>query len=224
MISIVLVEPESSGNIGSIARIMANFDFKELILVNPKCNHLDGESLMFALHAETILKHAKVVKTLPGFDLTIATTSRLGSDYNIQRSPISAEDIAKKLSSINGNIGLVFGRESSGLTNREIAKCDFTVTIPTSNKYAAMNIAQAVNIMLYEVYKYKGKNKIGKNIHLATKIEKDILIRGINKRLDSMQFTTSEKRETQKILWKKIVGKSFLTKRELFSMHGFFRK
>jgi len=35
---IVFVEPESEDNIGALARVMANFDFKNLILVNPKVN------------------------------------------------------------------------------------------------------------------------------------------------------------------------------------------
>jgi TrmH family RNA methyltransferase len=226
MISVILIEPGSSGNVGSIARIMENFGFKELILVKPKCNHLDEQGIMFAKSAGKTLKAAKVVSLefLKNFDTLIATTSRLGSDYNIPRSPLNPQQLAEKLAGVKGKIGLVFGRESSGLNNKEIALCDFTVTIQTSTKYPAMNLAQAVNVVLYEIYKKKGRNKIGAGIKLATKKEKDILLRKVFDKLNKTNFSTQEKRETQKTLWKKLVGKSFLTKRELFALHGFFSK
>ena len=62
MLAVVLVEPETPGNIGSVARVMKNFGVKRLLLVNPKCNHLDGEAYGRAMHARDILKAAVVVK------------------------------------------------------------------------------------------------------------------------------------------------------------------
>src|SRR3989338_6390715 len=100
MVSIVLIEPEKSGNVGYIARAMKNFDFNELILINPKCNHLDLEAMSRATHARDLLRKAKV-KTfsyLKNFDYLIATTAIIGSDYNIPRSPISIGELAKKIS------------------------------------------------------------------------------------------------------------------------------
>ena len=58
MISTILIEPETPGNIGAIARSMKNFDLKNLILINPKCGHLDKEALDRATHAKEILKNA----------------------------------------------------------------------------------------------------------------------------------------------------------------------
>ena len=68
MINVILVGSETSGNIGAIARAMANFDLKNLILVNPKVNHLSQESRNRAKHAQGILHNAKVVKRIPKMD------------------------------------------------------------------------------------------------------------------------------------------------------------
>src|SRR3989338_2234783 len=113
MTSIILVEPETEGNIGAVARVMKNFDFEELILINPKANHLGREALDRATHAKDILKKAKVkdFSYLKKFDYLIGTTAMLGSDYNIPRSPLTQEQLAEKVSKVKGKIGILIGRE-----------------------------------------------------------------------------------------------------------------
>ncbi|MCK5139860.1 MAG: TrmJ/YjtD family RNA methyltransferase [Nanoarchaeota archaeon] len=229
MISVVLIEPKWASNVGAVARVMANFDFSELILVDPKCKTDELDAVKRAKHALSILKKAKIKKwkDLGKFDYLIATTSKLGSDYNIPRLPISPEQLSSKLSKINlknKKIGLVFGREGEGLHNDEIRKCDMIVSVPTSVKYAAMNLSHSVAVVLYEIFKASKNKKIGEGISLVGKKEKDNLINLINKTIGGLEFSTKEKKETQKTLWKRLVGKSFLTKREAFALFGFFRK
>jgi len=226
MISIVLAEPETEGNIGAVARVMKNFDFKEMILINPKADHLGREALDRATHAKDILKKAKVkdFSYLKKFDYLIGTTAMLGSDYNIPRSPLTPEQLAEKVSNVNGNIGILIGREGAGLSNEEIKKCDFIVAIPTSGKYPTMNVSHAVSIILYELFKRFGKEKINAHINFATKRDKEIILRYAYKVLGKMEFSTKEKKETQRIVWKRVVGKAFLTKREAFALIGFLRK
>ncbi len=217
MISIILIEPRNSGNIGAIARSMANFGFSELILVNPKCNHLSQTARNRAKWAQVVLKKAKVVKKIPNFNTLIATTAQIGTDYNIPRSPISP----KQLSSVQkGKTGVIFGRESSGLTNEEINLADFVVTIPASKKYPTMNISQSVSIILYEL----SQQDHTEHIKLASKADKDQILKLLNKTLNKMDFATASKKQTQKTIWKRIIGKSFLTKREAFALMGFFKK
>jgi TrmH family RNA methyltransferase len=229
MITTILIEPENEGNVGAIARIMKNFDFKNLILINPKCNHLSKEALSRAKHGKDVLRNAEIknIDSLKEFDYLIATTAILGTDYNIPRSPITPEELSDKLRKINVKklkIGLIIGREGIGLKNKEIKKCDFIVTIPTSKKYPTMNISHAVSIILYEIFKKQRNEKINEHIIFATKKEKDVILNYIKKILDKMDFTTKEKKETQIKIWKRIFGKSFLTKREAFAIIGFFRK
>ncbi len=225
MISVILIEPENAGNTGAVARCMANFGIKSLVVINPKCDIMSKEALDRAVHAKGVLKRATIgdVDYLKKFDYLIATTAKLGTDYNIPRSPLNPKQLAEKLNEISGSkIGLVIGRESSGLTNDEIRMCDFVCTIPASLKYATMNISHALAVILYEISAAKGR--IGEHIIPAGKKEKDAFFKELFGLLDKMGFSTEEKRETQKIVWKKLIGKSFLTKRELFALFGFVRK
>jgi len=223
MLDIVLIRPETGGNIGSIARVMANFNCKNLILINPRCKKDSIEARKRAKHALPILEKAKV-KTetyLKRYDYLIATTAIIGSDYNIPRSPIPPEKI---LLNPKVKTALIIGPESSGLSNEEIKKADYVVTIPTSPKYPTLNISHAVAIILYELFKKTKDQKVGDQINPATKVEKDALLKIINLKLKNMKFNTKEKRATQKVIWKRLIGKGTLTKREAFALFGFFRK
>jgi tRNA/rRNA methyltransferase len=144
MLSIVIIEPETSGNIGSIARVMANFEEHELILINPKCK-IDSDARKFAKNAQSVLDKIKVadMNILKKFDYLVGTSSKLGTDYNIPRTPSTPEQFAGMYKNIKGKkIALILGRESQGLHNDEIEKCDFLVTIPTGKGYESMKIIQ----------------------------------------------------------------------------------
>jgi len=225
-ISVVLVEPENPGNIGAVARAMANFSASKLVLVNPKCSKDDIEGLVRSKHAYRILQNAKVVKDFSGInaDYVVGTTSLTGTDYNIPRSPLSPEVFADKLNGFGKKVAIVFGREGDGLTNDEIAKCDFIVTIPTSLGYKAMNLSHSVAVILYEIFKKSGEKKTGRHIVFASGVDKKVLLNAVYRVLDRLEFSTKEKKETQKILWKRAVGKAMLTRREMFAMIGFFKK
>jgi tRNA/rRNA methyltransferase len=222
MITLILVEPANPQNIGSVARVMKNFGFSKLVLINPKTG-ITEDARRFAKHAQDVLKATKVrtFKHLDTYDCLIGTTAKLGTDYNINRSPLTPKDIPK---ACKGNIGILIGREGEGLHNDELQKCDFVVTIPASRKYPTLNISHAVCIILYELFQAGAPDKSNSHIVPAKKEDKDILLKRINEALDRMQFATPSKRQTQKIVWKRIVGKSSLTRREAFALMGFFRK
>ena len=227
MLSVIVIEPEKPENLGNIARVMKNFDCANLIVINPQCNHLDDAAWRPAKHARDVLKKAAIADmgVLKKFDYLIATTASLGTDYNIPRSPISPSMLADILPmSKKLKIGLLIGREGIGLTNDEIALTDFIVAIPTSTQYPAMNVSHAVAILLYELYQKHGKRKIGTNITYATDKEKQQTYKLLNAVLDTMHFTIPTRRDTQIMVWKRMVGKSFLTRREAYALMGFFKK
>jgi len=228
MIHVILLEPVIPGNIGAIARVMKNFDFTKLVLINPQCDHLSDEARNRAKHAQEILQEAEVCEffVVDDYDYLIATTAKLGTDYNITRSPLVPEELALKIKEIDPSkkIGLVIGREGHGMFNEEIEKCDFTVTIPSAKDYSTLNISHAVAVMLYELYKHIGENKVNAHITPIGKPEKDQILKMFGEIFDRSDWGTKEKRETQQILWKKIIGKSMLTKRESFGVMGFLRK
>ncbi|PIN86895.1 hypothetical protein COV19_02715 [Candidatus Woesearchaeota archaeon CG10_big_fil_rev_8_21_14_0_10_44_13] len=229
MISIVLISPITPGNIGAIARAMKNFDFKELILVNPRCDHISKEAMDRASHAKDILKKAKKMafnEVLERFDYIVGTTSKISTDYNIPRCPISPEQFAEKLDEIKGKtkFALLFGNESFGLTNKEIDGCDFMITVPSSKDYPALNLSHSAAIILYEIYARKGRKKVTKEIWPITNKEKKQIAKMVDNVLDSMIFETKERKDTQRKVWKKMVGKSFMTRREAYALMGFLKK
>ncbi len=155
-IRIVLVEPEHEGNIGSIARLMKNFDIKELWLVKPKVT-LGLEASVYAVNAQEILSSAKTVSTLEDalaeVDLIIGTTAKVGwSTRNVLRTPIDPKLLSQQISTQRGQVALLFGRESKGLTNRELDLCDTLVTIPSSSIYRTLNVSAAAGIIFYELF------------------------------------------------------------------------
>lgn len=226
MLSIILIEPENSANLGSIARVMANFGVKNLVLINPKCK-INEESRRLAKNAQKVLDKAKTngFSILAKYDYLIGTTSKLGNDYNIPRSPLTPTQLAEKLKEIKKKkIALILGRESSGLKNKEIKLCDFTVTIPTNRNYKALNISHSLGILLYEIYKEKNTKELLKPYKPMSKKEKDQILKLLKKSINKMNFATKRKKETQIKVWKRMITKAFMTKREAFALMGFLKK
>ena len=152
--SVILVEPSKPQNLGNIARAMMNFGFVNLILINPIIDLSDPEIKVVARRADMIINQAKLYTDLQdvrdSFDFIIGTTARVGGDYNLKRITIPPERLSKEEFSYN-RLAIVFGRESSGLSNEEIRICDLLVTIPTHISYPVMNISHAVSIILYHL-------------------------------------------------------------------------
>jgi tRNA/rRNA methyltransferase len=223
MIYIILIEPENQGNIGAIARVMKNFNFDKLVLINPTIEVISNESRCRAKHAQEILDNAIIsdFKFLEKLDLIIGTTSKLGCEYNIPRVSLNP-DCFKDRINFNQNIGLIFGRESIGLTNKEIEMCDLLIHINTNPKYPALNISHAVGILLYTINCSFESNKLKAN--LANKDYKDNVFNLLLDILDKLEFRNDSKKKTQVNAWKKLFGKAQLTEREAFILFGLFKK
>lgn len=150
---IVLVEPAGPLNVGSIARVMKNFELHHLVLVNPQCDPLSAEAMKMAVHAKEILESAVVVKTLPealqGCVRAIATTGRVRSWEVPLENPRAA--LPWLLEEPEELSALIFGREDRGLSNEELNYAQRFVRIPTSESYSSLNLATAVAICCYEL-------------------------------------------------------------------------
>lgn len=221
MITIVLVRPMHPGNIGAIARVMANFGLSHLVLVNPECDHLCKESLDRAKHAQRILKKAKLAELsfLDTFDYVIGTTCRIGTSFNITRSPLMPWEAASSVNT-RTRVAIVFGSEGQGLTNEDLKQCHYIATIPTAQKYAAMNVSHAASIVLYEFF-----TKQKKPIHEpATKRELRLIDQFFHDLIDALPFPQERKKETQRKVWKKLFAKAMVSKREAFAVLGFLKK
>ena len=158
-IRIVLVEPAGPLNVGSVARIMKNMGLRQLVLVSPHCDHLGEEARLMAVRAADILETAKVVESLPaalvGCIRAIATT---GDDS--RSLPTKLEDPAHALPwLLEAPSALIFGTEDCGLTNAQLNRAQRLIRIPSSDAYSSLNLAQAVAICCYELYREEGRRK-----------------------------------------------------------------
>ncbi len=216
-LTVILAEPEHPGNIGSVARVMANFACKKLILINPKCA-ITQESRNLAKNAQSILDNARIAdwSVLKEFRVVAATTGTLGTDYNLIRTPLTPEVGAGKLAGAK-DAAILFGRESSGLRNDELTKADFVITIPTHHTYTSMNLSHSVAVMLYTYYRAQPVPQF--TPMLAA--EKQVLFARFDALLDALPFPTASKRTTQKKLWKNFFGRAMLSRREAFAAFGF---
>ena len=209
---VVLVEPEYPENLGMVARLCKNFG-AELVLVNPRVE-IDDTVRQRAMHAQDVLDSVKIVNSLDEVDspYLVGTTAKLASDYNVNR----AYEFPWELERVE-NMALVFGRESTGLTNEELALCDTVVYIPTRPEYRTLNIANAVAILLYELYRREDERTVADR-----KVREQIYTfwDGLLDRLDYPR----DKRRIQLLLFRRVLERARLTAREAYGIAGVLKK
>jgi TrmH family RNA methyltransferase len=223
-IRIILIEPESAGNIGAVARSMKNFSQDDLYIVNPKTT-IDTQARALAMHGFDVLSSANIVnyldKALTGIDIVVGTSAVTArSPTNVARTPITPKELATALRSTRGNIALVFGRESSGLTNQEIERCDLLATIPASHAYNVLNLSTAVSIILYEIFQ---QSRQGNDLTLATSAARQRLLSQFEL-LVNLSGTHLHKRKLAIRAFRNVTSRSFLSRREASLLIGVFRK
>jgi len=162
-INIILVGIEGGINYGLICRLAENFNINDIRLVNPRLTDEEYDlAEIFASNARDRIKKSKVFDhiddAIKDLDIIFATSAKASyMNGSFRRRFITPEEAVKLAYEHSKNIGIVFGRESTGLTNEEIDKCDLLINIPTSEKYRALNITHSVAIILYEFYKQSTK-------------------------------------------------------------------
>ncbi len=228
MLTIILVEPEHSSNVGSVARVMANFGAEKLVLVNPQCNHLDENAIQYAKRATPILKKASVLKCWEDLSKLklhslIGTTALVGSNYNLHRAPLTPSQLSKVLS-MKSSCGIVFGREGHGLFNEEIMACDLICTIPASKEYGTLNLSHSVAVVLSTIFAATQIEHTTTQVAFASAADKLRVLSLLKETLTRMPFASQERRESQVLVWKRLLAKAALTKRETLVLLGFLRK
>lgn len=224
-IYVVFVECETPGNIGFLARTMANFGLKNLVLINPP--ELKDEAYYQAMHARNIVENAQIYETLEDFyksidiEFKVASSGVAGGSYNLSRIPIKPEELGKKLNP-NNNIAILFGREGNGLTNKEIENCDIVVSIPTDPSYPIMNISHAAAIILYEIFKNSNEYNV-EGLEESTSVEKEYLLKDMSDLIDSLNIP-EHKQKTGLKSFKNIINRAFITGREAHTLKGILRR
>jgi tRNA/rRNA methyltransferase len=153
---IILVRTEYEMNLGSAARLMANFGLSPLYLVKPDCM-VGFTARMYAKHAGGLLDKAVVCKTLAeatrGCSLVVGTTGVLRRHKDALRHPLMLEEFRARIAiqkwKKSDQIAVLFGAEGNGLTEDEIKACDMLITIPTVHRYPVMNLSHSIAVVLY---------------------------------------------------------------------------
>ncbi len=219
---IVLVEPLYSGNTGSVARVMKNFGFSELILLNP-CE-LDAQARVMSMHAYHIIEKARIEftleKALLGSNIIVGMTGIPGkTDNKHMRMPaLSPRKLKEKLTGKSGIVSLVFGREDRGLLNEELELCDIIVNIPTSNEYPSMNLSHAVAVVLYELSDVESDKD-----YMAPHFDLELLYEHIEEVLSDIEYK-EHKEDKTKLMLRRILGRAELTGREVQTLRGVLRR
>jgi tRNA/rRNA methyltransferase len=173
--AIVLCRPRVPENIGAAARAMCNMGLGNLVVVDPENCDLT-RVLKMATHAACeVVEQMEIAPTLgralAPFGFVVGTTARLGKQRQVIESPAMLAERLVPVSREN-RIAIVFGPEDRGLTNEDLRLCHWLVNIPTAD-FASLNLAQAVMIVCYELFRACREESSEHVPRLATRHELD---------------------------------------------------
>ncbi len=222
-IIIILVEPQSPGNIGMTCRAMKNMGFTQLRIVKG-CDRFDSEALKFAVAARDLLESASVYPDLASAmadcTLTVGTTRRHGKYRQEILSPAEVAGRLKDQIAPDGRAAIVFGREDSGLTTEELSLCRWHATIPTSNEYGSLNLAQSVLLFCYELGKASESAGGGRPLELAKSEEMETLFAHFSNTLNKICFLNEQNPAHMMRTLRRIFFRANLDSREVTVLRG----
>ncbi len=229
MISVVVVDAETPGNVGTIARAMKNFGFADLKLVDPPELDRDGEAYGFAGQArEDILPNAEEVRfeeVVENFH-TVGFTATTNKDARKHvRFPFrTPEELTEDLSGVETDVALLFGRERVGLTNEELAQLDQICAIPASADYPVLNLGQAATVALYELRELAmGDSQLPDVTHeRAAEPEIERFYERLDATLQAVGYPEGKRPKTMRLV-RRLVGRAHPTDREITTLHGVLR-
>ena len=152
MIRIVLCRPSHPGNIGAAARAMKTMGLSDLRLVAPE-RFPAPEAEWMATNAGDVLKNAKVFPDLRGaISDCVAAFAMSARPREWSPQVLDVRSATLRAVETEGDVAFVFGNEAAGLTNEEMFACQFLVHIPASREFSSLNLAQAVQVVAYELH------------------------------------------------------------------------
>lgn len=151
-LSVTVVGAEYPVNLGYMARLMKNFGVRRLYLVDPRCDMRAAS--VYASHGSDVLAEAEVVslkEVRKSHEFLLATTAiKAKKGANVRRTVVKPEEAAPLLANAD-SASIVLGRDTTGLTNDEVALCDLVTTVDTGTNYRTLNVSHAAAILLYLV-------------------------------------------------------------------------
>ncbi|GAD51561.1 LOW QUALITY PROTEIN: tRNA:Cm32/Um32 methyltransferase [Halarchaeum acidiphilum MH1-52-1] len=228
--AVAVVDAETSGNVGTIARAMKNFGFEDLYLVDPP--DLSRESEAYATPGrarEDVLPNAEEVDLdflVENFH-TVGFTAITNEDATKHvRFPFRTPDeLAERLRDVEAPTCLLFGRERVGLHNREIERLDEVCSIPASADYPVLNLGQAATVALYECrdLTLSETQLPDVAVHRAGEAEIEAFYDHFADFLELVDYPEEKRAKTGRML-RRILGRAHPTGREVNTLHGILRR
>jgi len=200
----ILVKPQLGENIGACARSMKNFGFSKLYIVNPKINFPNHKAKATSVGAYDVINKAKVFNNIENaiksFNLVISLSAR---QRDINKKHISLQEFQNIIKKKKYNIGLMFGPEASGLSNRDLSFSNYILQIPTSSKFKSLNLSHSLTIICYEIFKILNKKKSEKkslNLKISSKSNIASMVAYLTNLLEKKDFFTPKEKKKSMLL------------------------
>lgn len=229
-LAVAVVDAETPGNVGTIARAMKNFGLSELLLVDPPELDPEGEAYGFAGRArEDILPNASEIT----FDElveryhTVGCTATTNEDArsHVRYPAMTPSELPSHLDGVETTTAVVFGRERVGLLNDELARIDALCSIPASDEYPSLNLGQAATVTLYELREVTvEQSQHPDDLHeRAAESELERLYDQFENYVEAVDHP-APKRDKAARMFRRLLGRAHPTPREARTLHGLLRR
>jgi len=183
---------------------MKNFGFTKLYIVEPKINFPNHKAKATSVGAYDIINKAKVFdkveNAIKSFNIVISLSAR---QRDINKKHLSLQEFQNIVKKKNLNIGLMFGPEASGLSNKDLSFSNYILQIPTSSKFKSLNLSHSLTLICYEIFKMLNSNMIKKknlNLKISSKLKISSLVTHLTNLLEKKDFFIPKEKKHSMIL------------------------
>jgi tRNA/rRNA methyltransferase len=225
---IVLVRTHYPGNLGAAARVMKNFGFTDLVLVDPITNTGELEARRMATHGLDVLDAARVVPDLgdavADCAYVLATSGLADGIFRRTFTGPPREKLPELVAaSASGPVALVFGPEPHGLSNEEITRCHGLIHIPVDPAARALNLAQAVAICCYEL-SLSTIPQNGPEFGIAPFADQERMFNHLQEALQEVGYLFGTRQDGLMHAMRHVIGRAKPTPQEVKLLHGLARQ
>jgi tRNA/rRNA methyltransferase len=225
---IVLVRPHFASNIGSVARLLANFGWSDLVLVDPIADPRSEEARRLACRGDHLLDTVRVVAdldmALADCVWVVATAARTGGLFRSHAGPPDEvlRPAAERL--VSGPIAVMFGPEPSGLSTVDVARAHALIHIPTADDYPALNLAAAAAIVLAQLHRSLTTPVLVPAEPVATFAEQERMFTLLRGSLEDVEYLRGEKADSLMHGLRQLIVRAGPTSQEVRLLIGLARQ
>lgn len=225
-VAIILSGTRHPGNIGSVARAMHNMGLTDLRLSAPQCAP-NEESDRLARSGAVVLENARRFQSLEsaarGIHLLVGTTGKSGGNRSQSHTPRALAPLILAHAA-QQKVGILFGREDTGLVDEELLKCQMLIRIPTDPRAPSINLAQAVMITAYELYLAHLEHEPAVIPRLASVQQTEEMYNQLEKALLVMGFLHPQNARHMMFAIRRLLGRAGLEPRDVGILRGIARQ